>query len=94
MLGLTKAAALDYASRGVRVNAVCPGATDTPMVAKVIAENPALGDGLVAEITAQLPMGRMGKPEEIGRAAVWLCSDAAAFVTGTTLSVDGGYVAR
>ncbi len=94
VIGLTKAAALDYAQHGVRVNAVCPGATETPMLTKVLEADPARGQEILSGITASLPLGRMARPEEVATATVWLCSSGAAFVTGATLSVDGGYVAR
>lgn len=93
VLGLTKAAALDYAQQGVRVNAVCPGATETPMVKKIVDADPA-GNELVAAIVSSLPMGRMGQPEDAAAAVVFLCSESAKFVTGAALSVDGGYVAK
>lgn len=89
VLGLTKSAALDYAKLGIRVNAVCPAYTDTAMVQGAIAGNP-----LMASImTRAIPMGRLGKAEEVAEAALWLCSDAAAFVTGHGLALDGGLVA-
>lgn len=90
VVGLTKTAALEYAKAGIRVNAVCPGVIETPMVARLTNSRPDLGEALVAGE----PMGRVGKPEEIAEAAVWLCSDAASFVTGHAMSVDGGYVAQ
>lgn len=90
VIGLTKTAALEYAKTGIRVNAVCPGVIQTPMVARLTNNRPDLGEALVAGE----PMGRVGKPEEIAEAAVWLCSDAASFVTGHAMSVDGGYVAQ
>jgi NAD(P)-dependent dehydrogenase (short-subunit alcohol dehydrogenase family) len=86
VIGLTKTAALDYASAGIRVNAICPGAVDTAMTAD--AEH--VGDFFIRSN----PMQRLGTPAEIAAAALWLCSDAASFVTGAALSVDGGYVAR
>jgi NAD(P)-dependent dehydrogenase (short-subunit alcohol dehydrogenase family) len=86
VIGLTKTAALDYASAGIRVNAICPGAVDTAMTAD--AEH--VGDFFISSN----PMQRLGTPAEIAAAALWLCSDAASFVTGAALSVDGGYVAR
>jgi NAD(P)-dependent dehydrogenase (short-subunit alcohol dehydrogenase family) len=88
VIGLTKVAALDYGARGIRVNAVCPGTASTPMVATAVADDPALADHLVS----LHPIGRIGTPEEIAEAAVWLCSDAASFVLGAALPVDGGYV--
>jgi NAD(P)-dependent dehydrogenase (short-subunit alcohol dehydrogenase family) len=90
VVGLTKTAALEYAKAGIRVNAVCPGVIQTPMVARLTRSRPDLSEALVAAE----PMGRTGKPEEIAEAAVWLCSDAASFVTGHAMSVDGGYVAQ
>jgi len=90
VVGLTKTAALEYAQSGIRVNAVCPGLIRTPMV-----ERYSRGD---AEIEAQFavvePVGRMGTPEEVAEAVVWLCSKAASFVTGHAMAVDGAYVAR
>jgi NAD(P)-dependent dehydrogenase (short-subunit alcohol dehydrogenase family) len=88
--GLTKSAALDYAKQGIRVNVVSPGATRTPMMLKAIAENPEREEF----INHGIPMGRMGMPEEIAEAAVWLCSDRASFVTGQVLQVDGGISAQ
>ena len=90
VVGLTKTAALEYAKSGIRVNAVCPGLIQTPMVERLTAEQPQLGEALVAAE----PVGRTGKPEEIAESVVWMCSDAASFVTGHAMSVDGGYVAQ
>ena len=90
VIGLTKTAALEYAKAGIRVNAVCPGVIQTPMVARLTSSRPDLSEALVAAE----PMGRTGKPEEIAEAVVWLCSEAASFVTGHAMSVDGGYVAQ
>lgn len=90
VVGLTKTAALEYAKAGIRVNAVCPGVIQTPMVARLTSNRPDLSEALVAAE----PMGRTGRPEEVAAAVVWLCSDAASFVTGHALSVDGGYVAQ
>jgi len=90
VVGLTRAAALDYARSGIRVNAVCPGYIRTPMIDRVVARDPeAEGKMLMAE-----PIGRLGTPGEVAEAVVWLCSDAASFVTGHALAVDGGLVAR
>jgi NAD(P)-dependent dehydrogenase (short-subunit alcohol dehydrogenase family) len=90
VVGLTKTAALEYATSGIRVNAVCPGYIHTPLIEEALTSNPALE----AQIITRHPVGRMGRPEEIADAVVWLCSDAASFVTGHTLTVDGGYVAQ
>lgn len=86
VVGLTKAAALDYAKANIRINAVCPGIVATPMMDRFSGGTP---EGR-ARVIAQEPVGRMGKPEEIAAAVVWLCSDAAAFVTGHAMVVDGG----
>jgi NAD(P)-dependent dehydrogenase (short-subunit alcohol dehydrogenase family) len=88
VLGLTKVAALDYGARGIRVNAICPGTARTPMVDTAVAADPALEEYLVG----LHPIGRIGTPEEIAQAAVWLCTDRASFVLGHALAVDGGYV--
>jgi NAD(P)-dependent dehydrogenase (short-subunit alcohol dehydrogenase family) len=87
---LTKGAALEYATRGIRVNAICPGVIRTAMVERVCAGSAEVE----AQFTAMEPVGRMGTPDEVAEAVVWLCSDAASFVTGVTLPVDGGFVAR
>jgi NAD(P)-dependent dehydrogenase (short-subunit alcohol dehydrogenase family) len=84
VVGLTKSAALEYAKQGIRVNAVCPGVIRTPMVERLFRDNPAAGE----TIAAMEPVGRMGTPEEIAGAVVWLCSDAASFVTGLAMAVD------
>ena len=86
VVGLTKAAALDYAQSNIRINAVCPGIIDTPMMDRF---SGGTNEGRQAVI-AQEPVGRMGTPEEIAATVVWLCSDAAAFVVGHALVVDGG----
>jgi NAD(P)-dependent dehydrogenase (short-subunit alcohol dehydrogenase family) len=88
--GLTKTAALEYAKSGIRVNAVCPGVIHTPMVERAFKANPQMAESA----TAIEPVGRLGKPEEIAEAVVWLCSDAASFVTGLPMAVDGGLVAQ
>jgi NAD(P)-dependent dehydrogenase (short-subunit alcohol dehydrogenase family) len=92
VIGFTKSAALEYATRGIRVNAVCPGMIRTPMFDKMIAEGQ--GDELQQMLNTLVPMKRMGRPEEIADAVLWLCSDAASYVTGQSISVDGGYVMR
>src|SRR5687767_6609353 len=86
VLGLTKSAALDYAAQNVRINAVCPGYIETPMMDRFTGGTP---EGR-AKVIAEEPAGRMGKPEEVAAAAVWLCSDAAAFMVGHALVIDGG----
>jgi NAD(P)-dependent dehydrogenase (short-subunit alcohol dehydrogenase family) len=92
VLGLTKSAALEYATRGIRVNAVCPGMIQTPMADEMIAEGQ--GPELNAMLNTYVPMGRMGRPEEIADAVLWLCSSASSYVTGQSISVDGGFVMR
>jgi NAD(P)-dependent dehydrogenase (short-subunit alcohol dehydrogenase family) len=92
VIGFTKSAALEYATRGIRVNAVCPGMIRTPMTDQMIAEGQ--GAELEAMLKAYVPMGRQGRPEEIADAVLWLCSSAASYVTGQSISVDGGYVMR
>jgi NAD(P)-dependent dehydrogenase (short-subunit alcohol dehydrogenase family) len=90
VVGLTKTAALEYATSGIRVNAVCPGYIRTPLIEEALTTRPEME----AQIVSRHPGGRMGRPEEIAEAVVWLCSDAASFVTGHTMTVDGGYVAQ
>jgi NAD(P)-dependent dehydrogenase (short-subunit alcohol dehydrogenase family) len=87
VLGLTKSAALEYASRGIRINAVCPGIIDTPMVAGMLATQAEA----MKELMKDVPIGRLGRAEEIGDAVLWLCSPVASFVIGHALAVDGGY---
>jgi NAD(P)-dependent dehydrogenase (short-subunit alcohol dehydrogenase family) len=90
VIGLTRAAALEYAATGIRINAVCPGVIHTEMIDRVTGRDPAIEKQFVD----LEPMGRMGTPEEIADAAVWLASSAASFVTGHALAIDGGLVAR
>jgi NAD(P)-dependent dehydrogenase (short-subunit alcohol dehydrogenase family) len=90
VLGLTRSAALEYASRGIRINAVCPGTIDTPMVAEMIEK----GELDKSEAIKNQPIGRLGHAAEIAAAVLWLCSPASSFVIGVALPVDGGYTAR
>lgn len=90
VIGLTKTAALEYASQGLQINAICPGTARTRMVTEVIEESPELDD----ELKRLHPIGRIAEPAEIAEAALWLCSRRASFVSGTALSVDGGFVAQ
>ncbi len=89
VVGLTKSAALDYARAGLRINAVCPAYTDTRMVQAAVTADPRMA----AIMSKAIPMGRLGTADEIAAAVVWLCSDAASFVTGHALVLDGGLVA-
>jgi NAD(P)-dependent dehydrogenase (short-subunit alcohol dehydrogenase family) len=90
VVGLTKTAALQYAKSGIRINAVCPGSTKTPMVAALFGT-----DAAQEEAFASLyPIGRLAEPAEIAQAALWLNSDAASFMVGHALAVDGGWVAQ
>jgi NAD(P)-dependent dehydrogenase (short-subunit alcohol dehydrogenase family) len=94
VVGLTKAAALEYAAAGVRVNSICPSYTLTPMVEKDLFEDTLGNDQeLIAAARANHPIGRFAEPPEIAAAAVWLLSDKASFVTGIAMPVDGGYTA-
>lgn len=90
VVGLTKASALEYASRGIRINCVCPGTTETPMVANAVADRPEHMDAIISAI----PQGRMGKAEEIASAVLWLCSDGAGFMIGQAVTPDGGYTIK
>ena len=90
VLGLTKSAALEYAPRGIRINAVCPGTIETPMVADMMAS----GELTVDDAIAGQPIGRLGRADEIAAAVLWLCSPGASLVVGVALPVDGGYTAR
>ncbi|HXF27248.1 MAG TPA: SDR family oxidoreductase [Bryobacteraceae bacterium] len=86
VIGLTRAAALDYAAQNIRVNVVCPGYIDTPMMARFTGGT---AEGR-ARVISEEPIGRMGRPEEIANAVVWLCSEAAGFVVGSAMVIDGG----
>lgn len=88
--GLTKSASLEYAQEGIRINAVCPGFIQTPLLERYVNNDPELE----AQLVQLEPVGRIGTPEEVAEAVVWLSSDAASFVTGHTMTVDGGFVAQ
>jgi NAD(P)-dependent dehydrogenase (short-subunit alcohol dehydrogenase family) len=90
VIGITKTAALEYATTGIRVNAVCPGVIQTPMIDRFIEKNKTTKEAMISGE----PIGRAGTPDEIAEAALWLCSDASSFTTGHALVVDGGWVAR
>jgi len=90
VIGLTKSAALEYASKGIRINAVCPGTIETPMVEEMLAKEP----DAMKDILRDQPIGRLGRPEEIAAAVLWLCGAGASFVIGHALVVDGGYTAH
>ena len=94
VVGLIKTAALEYAQAGLLINAVCPGFIRTPLVDRFFEltsrENPHISE----QVTALHPIGRLGTPDEVAEVVIWLCSDAASFVTGHTMTVDGGYVAQ
>ncbi len=88
VIGLTKCAALTYASKGVRINAICPGSIRTPMLNRTMGVNPTQSE---EDYYAQIPLNRLGNAEDIAEAVIWLCSDAASFVVGHAMNVDGGY---
>ena len=90
VVGLTRAVAIEYAKSGIRVNVVCPGAIETPMLKGLTGGNPEFEQA----VAAAEPMGRVGTPEEVAEAVIWLSSDASSFVTGHALAVDGGWVAQ
>ena len=87
VIGLTRTAALDYSAKGIRINAVCPGVIGTPMAEEIMRRNPSAREEFVRDI----PMGRLGRPEEIAEAVLWLCGPGASFVSGHALVVDGGF---
>ena len=88
--GITKAAALEYARHGIRINAVCPAPIYTPMLMKTFEKRPDIEE----RYARSEPMKRIGQPEEVGEAVAWLCSDRASYMTGLPMPVDGGYMAQ
>ena len=88
VLGLTKVGAQEYGAEGVRVNAICPGVTDTPML------NESLPEEVLAQVLKTMPGGKIGRPADVAAAAVWLCSDEARWVNGQSLIIDGGGIVR
>lgn len=86
LIGLTKSAALDYAAQGIRINAICPGIIQTPMMERFSGGTPAGKQ----EVIYQEPVGRMGHPDEIAATVMWLCSEGGAFTVGAAIVVDGG----
>jgi NAD(P)-dependent dehydrogenase (short-subunit alcohol dehydrogenase family) len=90
VVGLTKSAGLEYAPKGIRINAVCPGIIETPMVSGMLETQPEA----MADLMKEVPMARLGKAHEIADAVLWLCSDYSSFVVGHALPVDGGYTVR
>jgi NAD(P)-dependent dehydrogenase (short-subunit alcohol dehydrogenase family) len=88
VLGLTKSVALEFADKGVRINAICPGWIKTPPVEEVFAQNPQIAK----QALLHQPIGRLGMPNEIAQAVLWLCSDKSSFVIGAEFAVDGGYL--
>jgi NAD(P)-dependent dehydrogenase (short-subunit alcohol dehydrogenase family) len=90
VIGITRSAAIDYARHGIRINAICPGSIDTPMLRRAMERRGRNADEVVGRLSL---IGRFGTPDEIAAAALWLCSDAASFVYGHPLAVDAGYLA-
>lgn len=90
IIGLTKTTALEYAKQGLRVNAVCPGVIQTPMIDRITGKT----KETIEEFKGLEPIGRFGLPDEIANAVLWMCSDEASFVTGLAMAVDGGFVAQ
>jgi NAD(P)-dependent dehydrogenase (short-subunit alcohol dehydrogenase family) len=90
IIGLTKTAALENARTGIRVNVVCPGVIKTPMVSRSTGDK----KEIIEQYENLEPMGRLGNPEEVAEAVIWLCSDQASFITGHSMMVDGGWTAK
>ena len=90
VIGMTRTAALEYASRGIRINAVCPGTIDTPLVATILENDESALEGILRN----QPIGRLGRPEEVASVVLWLCGPGASFVIGHALAVDGGWTAQ
>jgi NAD(P)-dependent dehydrogenase (short-subunit alcohol dehydrogenase family) len=90
VIGLTTSAALEYAPRGIRINAICPGTIETPMVTDMITK----GELDMTEAVANQPIARLGRADEIAASVLWLCSPGASFIVGVALPVDAGYTAR
>lgn len=90
IIGLTKNAALEYAKKNIRLNAVCPGVIRTPMIDRFTGKN----KEVEMQFASQEPVGRIGEPEEVAEAVTWLCSDASSFITGNAIPVDGGWTAQ
>jgi 2-keto-3-deoxy-L-fuconate dehydrogenase len=93
VIALTRQVAVDYVEQGIRVNCLCPGTVDSPWVGRLLAQSDDPG-GLRRSLEARQPMGRLGTPEEVAGAALYLASDDAAFITGTGLVIDGGLTAK
>jgi NAD(P)-dependent dehydrogenase (short-subunit alcohol dehydrogenase family) len=89
LIGATQTAALEYSNQGIRINAVCPGYIETPLLTSAGLDNQVLQN-----LINMHPIGRLGKPEEVAELVLWLCSDAASFVTGAAMLIDGGYTAQ
>jgi NAD(P)-dependent dehydrogenase (short-subunit alcohol dehydrogenase family) len=95
VISMTRAIAIDYVTQGIRCNAICPGTVDTPFVAGYLARNfPGHEQEARRQLDARQPIGRMGRPEEIAHAALYLAADEASFVTGSLLVIDGGWTAK
>jgi NAD(P)-dependent dehydrogenase (short-subunit alcohol dehydrogenase family) len=94
ILGLTRTAAVEYADRGIKVNAVCPGLVDTPLTTRALALGGEDPDEALSAVLGEIPAGRMAAPDEIGECVAWLCLDASPYLTGATITVDGGFTVR